>query len=60
MKHLGIIPDGAGRWAAKRNLPRVNGYYFGIEVMSDFIDAADELGINCLSFYCSSIAICNF
>lgn len=55
MKHLGIIPDGAGRWAAKRNLPRVNGYYFGIEVMSDFIDAADELGINCLSFYCSSI-----
>ncbi len=55
MRHLGIIPDGAGRWAENRKLPRVNGYYFGTEVMSDLIDAADELGIDCLSFYCSSI-----
>ena len=55
MKHLGIIPDGAGRWASGKGLPRVNGYFFGTKVISELIDAADELNIECLSFYCASV-----
>ncbi len=52
--HLAVIPDGAGRWAAKRNLPRVNGYLYGTRAITDIIDACDELRLACVSFYVSS------
>ena len=32
-KHIGIIMDGNGRWAKKRNLPRNIGYKAGVEAL---------------------------
>lgn len=52
--HLAIIPDGAGRWASARKLPRVNGYLYGTNAVTDIIDACDELKLSCVSFYVSS------
>lgn len=52
--HLAIIPDGAGRWAAARKLPRINGYLYGTNAITDIIDACDELKLSCVSFYVSS------
>ena len=32
-KHIGIIMDGNGRWAKKRNLPRSYGHKAGVETI---------------------------
>ena len=55
LKHLAIIADGGGRWAYERGLPRVNGYVYGTLAMTDIIDAADELGVDFVTFYASSL-----
>ena len=52
--HLAVIMDGGGRYAAKRGLPRVNGYIYGTRAILDIIDACDELSLSCVSFYVSS------
>ena len=37
--HIAIIMDGNGRWAARRNLPRVAGHRAGMEPVRVTIDA---------------------
>jgi undecaprenyl diphosphate synthase len=50
-KHVAIITDGNGRWAKKRGLPRTAGHAQGMKRVRETIRAADELGIQVLTFY---------
>lgn len=51
MLHVAIIPDGNGRWAATRGLPRTAGHQAGVEAVHRMVNAAPELGIGTLSLY---------
>ena len=53
-RHVAIIPDGNGRWAENRGLPRVAGYRNGAEVVREIVRGAHELGIQWLTFYAFS------
>ena len=44
-RHVAIIMDGNGRWAAARGLPRVEGHRRGVEALRKTVRAAGELGI---------------
>jgi undecaprenyl diphosphate synthase len=50
-RHVGIIMDGNGRWAAARGLPRVEGHRRGVERSKEVIEVAAELGIKALTIY---------
>lgn len=50
-KHIAIIMDGNRRWAKKRNLPPLMGHWEGVEVLTDVVRAAAELGIETLTVY---------
>ncbi len=49
--HVAIIMDGNGRWAAKRNLPRIAGHRAGIETVRRIVRLAGELDIRYLTLY---------
>jgi undecaprenyl diphosphate synthase len=53
-RHVAIIPDGNGRWAESRGLPRVAGYRNGAEIVREIVRGAHELGIQWLTFYAFS------
>ena len=53
-RHVAIIPDGNGRWAESRGLPRIAGYRNGAEIVREIVRAAHELGIGWLTFYAFS------
>ena len=44
-RHVAIIMDGNGRWAAARGLPRSAGHRRGVEALGRTVRAAGELGI---------------
>jgi undecaprenyl diphosphate synthase len=50
-RHIAIIMDGNGRWAAKRNLPRVAGHRAGAKATEEAIATALELGVRYLTIY---------
>ncbi|MEE3362613.1 MAG: isoprenyl transferase [Anaerovoracaceae bacterium] len=52
--HVAIIMDGNGRWAEKRNLPRVMGHNAGMESMTEIVRRASDLGIKYLTVYAFS------
>lgn len=52
--HVAIIMDGNGRWAKKRNLPRVAGHNAGMKAMKKIVDHSDKLGIQYLTVYAFS------
>ncbi|MCM8804180.1 MAG: isoprenyl transferase [Candidatus Omnitrophica bacterium] len=49
--HIGIIMDGNGRWAEKRNLPRILGHKEGIEAVRRVVKLAVKYGIKYLSLF---------
>ena len=51
LRHVAIIMDGNGRWAAERGLPRSEGHRRGIEALRRAVRAAGELGIGILTIY---------
>ncbi len=53
-KHIAIIMDGNGRWAAKRMLPRNLGHRAGVEALRDVIKTASNIGVNYLTLYAFS------
>lgn len=53
-KHIAIIMDGNGRWAKKRNLPRVMGHNAGMKAMKAIVRRAGELGVEHLTVYAFS------
>ena len=50
-RHVAIIMDGNGRWAAARGLPRVEGHRRGVEALRKTVRAAGEMGIACLTIF---------
>jgi undecaprenyl diphosphate synthase len=50
-RHVAIIMDGNGRWAAKRGLPRIEGHRRGVEALRRTVKAAIELNIAYLTIY---------
>ena len=50
-RHVGIIMDGNGRWAAARGLPRFEGHRRGVEAVRRSVRAAMDLGIDYLTVY---------
>ena len=50
-RHVGIIMDGNGRWAAARGLPRFEGHRRGVEAVRRAIRAAIELGVEFITIY---------
>ena len=53
--HVAIIMDGNGRWAKKRNLPRVGGHRAGIKAVRRVVEGSAELGIKVLTLYAFSV-----
>ena len=53
-RHVGIIMDGNGRWAKKRNLPRSAGHRAGAQTLKTITEFAGNLGIRYLTAYAFS------
>lgn len=53
-KHIAIIMDGNGRWAIKRNKPRVFGHNEGMKRVVDVVENSLNIGIKYLSLYAFS------
>ena len=51
VRHIAIIMDGNGRWAAERGLPRAEGHRQGVESVRRTVEAAIELGITHLTLF---------
>jgi len=49
--HVAIVPDGNGRWAQKRGLPRLMGHRAGIRTMLKMIQLINEFPIPYVTFY---------
>jgi undecaprenyl diphosphate synthase len=54
-RHIAIIMDGNGRWAAARHLPRVEGHRAGIEAVRATVETSARLGISVLTLYAFSV-----
>ena len=54
-RHVAIIMDGNGRWAAQRHLPRVEGHRAGIDAVRDTVESAARLGFKVLTLYAFSV-----
>jgi undecaprenyl diphosphate synthase len=54
-RHVAIIMDGNGRWAALRNKPRTFGHEAGVRAVREVVRATGELGIKYLTLYTFSV-----
>ena len=54
-RHIAIIMDGNGRWAAHRHLPRVEGHRAGIDSVRDVVESSARLGVPVLTLYAFSV-----
>jgi undecaprenyl diphosphate synthase len=52
--HVAIIMDGNGRWALRRNLPRVAGHRAGVAAVRRIVEHAPKVGISRLTVYAFS------
>jgi undecaprenyl diphosphate synthase len=50
-RHVAIIMDGNGRWAAARGLPRAEGHRRGVEALRRTIRSAGEIGIKIVTIF---------
>jgi undecaprenyl diphosphate synthase len=50
-RHVAIIMDGNGRWAAARGLPRAEGHRRGVEALRRTIRTAGEMGIKIVTIF---------
>jgi undecaprenyl diphosphate synthase len=53
-RHIAIIMDGNGRWAEKRDLPRIEGHKAAIEAIRDVVESCGKLEIEALTLYAFS------
>lgn len=53
-RHVALIMDGNGRWAAARGLPRLAGHRAGARAVREVVRAARELGLGHLTLYAFS------
>ena len=50
-KHIAIIMDGNGRWAAERGKPRSYGHQAGVDAVRRITSEATRLGVKFLTLY---------
>jgi len=50
-RHVAIIMDGNGRWAAAHGMPRAEGHRRGVEALRRVVRASHELGISYLTIF---------
>jgi undecaprenyl diphosphate synthase len=53
-RHIAVIMDGNGRWARRRNLPRIEGHRRGVASVRRTVEECARLGIGQLTLYCLS------
>jgi undecaprenyl diphosphate synthase len=53
-RHVAIIMDGNGRWAAQRGQPRIAGHRAGVEAVRAAVDSGARLGLGALTLYAFS------
>jgi undecaprenyl diphosphate synthase len=53
-RHVAIIMDGNGRWAAERGLPRTEGHRRGADSVQTIVEVCSDLGIEFLTLYAFS------
>jgi undecaprenyl diphosphate synthase len=53
-RHIAIIMDGNGRWAAGRGQPRIAGHRAGVEAVRAAVDTGARLGLGALTLYAFS------
>ena len=53
-KHIAIIMDGNGRWAAKKGLPRTAGHKKGMDTVDTIVTKCRDLGVKVLTLYAFS------
>lgn len=53
-RHIGIIMDGNGRWAKKKNRPRLYGHSAGAKSIREVVELGVELHLKYLTFYAFS------
>ena len=53
-RHVAIIMDGNGRWAAQRGQPRIAGHRAGVEAVRAAVDTGARLGLAALTLYAFS------
>src|SRR5271165_5918460 len=53
-RHVAVIMDGNGRWAAARGLPRVAGHREGAKAVRRIIEAAIDQGVSYLTLFAFS------
>ena len=54
-RHVAIIMDGNGRWAKKRQLPRIAGHRAGIRAVRQGVEGCARLGVPFLTLYAFSV-----
>ncbi|PYS69628.1 MAG: isoprenyl transferase [Acidobacteria bacterium] len=53
-RHVAIIMDGNGRWAARRSQPRITGHKAGVDAVRASVDTGARLGLQALTLYAFS------
>src|ERR1051325_248066 len=53
-RHVAIIMDGNGRWAAQRGQTRISGHRAGVEAVRATVDTGARLGLKALTLYAFS------
>ena len=53
--HVAIIMDGNGRWAKRRNLPRVAGHKAGMRTVRTVIETCTQMRLKALTLYAFSV-----
>jgi undecaprenyl diphosphate synthase len=53
-RHVAIVMDGNGRWAAQRGLPRTKGHEQGERALFDVVEGALDIGLRYLTVYAFS------
>ena len=53
-RHVAIIMDGNGRWAKRKQLPRVMGHKKGVEAVRALVRSLKDTPIECLTLYAFS------
>src|SRR5438105_14420007 len=53
-RHVAVIMDGNGRWAARRGQPRIAGHRAGVEAVRASVDTGARLGLEALTLYAFS------
>lgn len=54
-RHVAVIMDGNGRWAAERGLPRVEGHRAGVRTVRETVETSARLGLEVLTLYAFSV-----